>query len=128
MRLRPACCRRHFVQAVLLVKSSVIKLDKTRLPVPDLVPLAQMCPQPFFNMTPYMLQGFAAVLEVEVANPAADGGVDSSHNQIKRHTCSLPLRESANTIFDRLQRLLRWLDVRIAPTRPSALSHPDGKT
>ena len=87
----------------------------------ELVALAKMCPQPFFNVAPYMLQGFAAVLEVEIANPAADGGVDCSHNQIKRHKCSLPLRESANSIFDRLQRLLRWLDVCIALARPSVL-------
>ncbi len=124
MRLLPACCRRHFVQAVVLIQGLIAKSGKTRLPVPDLVALAQVRPQPFFNVAPYMFQGLAAVLEVEIANPTANGGIDCSNDQIKRHKCSPTPREGGNAILDRLQGLLRWLGVRIAIARPDALSHP----
>jgi hypothetical protein len=71
MRLRPACCRSHFVvRAVALVQSLIAKSGLTRLPVPHLVALEQVRPQSFFNVAPYMLQGLAAVLETEIANPA----------------------------------------------------------
>ena len=125
MRPCPTCCRGHFVQPVLLVKSSVIKLDKACLFVSDLVPLAQVGPQPLFYVRPYMFQGLAAVLEVKVAYPAARGGVDLSHDLAQRYHCPLSLREGGYAILDRLQRLLRWLDVRISLARPSAYIHPD---
>jgi hypothetical protein len=106
MRPCPTRCRGHLVQPVLLVEIPVIKLDKARLSVSDLVPFAQVGPQPLLYVRPYMFQGLAAVLEVKIANPAARGGVNLSHDLVQRKWCPLAFSEDGYTILDRLQRLL----------------------
>src|SRR3989304_324379 len=71
MRLLPNRCCRHLVKPIPLVQRPVFKPDVSRLPISDLVPLAQMSYQPLLHMVPYLAHCFAAIAIVKVADPAA---------------------------------------------------------
>lgn len=67
--------------------------SEARLSIPDLVPLAQVGPQPFFHVALHIPQSLAAVPEVEVSDPAAHGRIDRPNNCIERHRRSMLQRQ-----------------------------------
>ena len=93
MRFLLTCCRRHFVQPVLLVENSVAESGKTRLPLPDLVSLAQVCSQSLLNMPSHLFKGLATVLEMEVAHPATNRGIDLLHYLFNRYHRPISYRQ-----------------------------------
>jgi len=106
MRPLPDRGCRHFVKPVPLVQRPVFKPGVSRLPVSDLVPLAQMRDQTSLHMVPYMAHCFAAIAIVKVADPAAHGGVDLVHYPIKWHNRPTSCRKIGNPVFDGLQGFL----------------------
>ena len=106
MRNFPARCCRHFVQPVILVENLVAESGKTRLPLSDLVPLAQMCSQSLFDMPSYLGKCLATVLEMEVTQPATNRGIDLLHNIFNRHHRPISFRQTGNPVFDVLQGFL----------------------
>lgn len=72
-----------------------------------------------------MGEHLATVLEMEVADPTPYGGVDFVYYYFKRSYRPLSLRECGDTIFDRFQGFLRWLNMGIQIPTFTAFSHPD---
>jgi len=65
---------------------------------------------------------------MEVADPTPYSGVDFIHYHFKRFYRPLSLRECGDTILDRLQGFLRWLNVGIQIPTFTAFPHPDGES
>jgi len=127
MRLRPDCCCRHFVQAILFVQSSAAKPGVSSSTISDFMAFAQVRLQTCFDMTSYFCHCLTAIAIVKVVNPTSYGGVDLPHYPFKRfHRCNSS-REMSHAIFDRLQGFLRGLNVGIVFPGSFACLHPDAK-
>ena len=69
----------------------------------------------------------ATVFEMEVADPTPYGGVDFGYYLFKWLYRHLTLRNNGDTIFDRLQGFLRWLNMGIQIPRFATFFHTEGK-
>jgi len=77
-----------------------------RIPLSDLVPLAQLRDQTLLHMVPYIAHCFAAIAIMKVAYPAANGGIDFIHYPVKRYNRPTSCRKMGHPVFDGLQGFL----------------------
>lgn len=127
MRLRPARCRRHFIEPVLLVQRPIGIHAISGASASHLVPFAEVGPHPLLHMASEMEQGLGAVAVMKIPYPSAEGFVDVPHHHREGQACLPPLGQLRNAVFDPLQGLLRRLNVGIGLARPFASSYPEFK-
>ena len=114
MRLRPARCRRHFVEPVLSVQIPFGEPGVPCFPISDLVSLSQMRAHPLFQVPSHSTELFAAIAKVKVPHPATHRRVDLADQPVHGHHCPCPRRQLGDAILNRFQGLLRRLDVSVS--------------
>jgi len=109
MRNRPACRRRHLAKSVSGVRNLLRKACVPGPSRPDLVPLSQVGPQSFFQVSLEANHAATAIAVVKVARPSPEQMVDFCHDGRKGQARAIASRQGLDPRYDPLHRTLRRL-------------------